>query len=209
MTRRRTRHCIRLGGGFDRQAPAVPSGVLAASQGVVSGAQGHNPAGSTAAPTSSGTPSAQTAPPAGFGRGGFGVGTGLGCGSGIDHRHEWCRAIQIPSEGIVPSDDHPAADGAPWLDSSPGIALSGRERERSNARSGEDIHGGFGQAVGRHPVRRAPKPRHLGRIGRRGGHGHPNVFPAQGVSRSREAPNTRFAPSTTFSARTRYPALRM
>jgi endoglucanase len=37
--------------------------------------------------------------------------TGLGCGSGIDHRHEWRRALQVPSEGVVPSDDHPAADG--------------------------------------------------------------------------------------------------
>jgi hypothetical protein len=72
------------------------------------------------------------------------------------------------------------------LVSGAGIALSGRERERSNARSGEDIHGGLGQAVERHPVRRAPEPRHLGRIGRRHRHGHTNVFPAQGVSGSRE-----------------------
>jgi hypothetical protein len=70
-------------GGLDAAAPAgAPGGgVLAASQGVVSGAQGsRNGRGSSGAPTSSGTTSAQTAPPAGFGRGGFGVGqdrTGL------------------------------------------------------------------------------------------------------------------------------------
>ena len=70
-------------------------------------------------------------------------------------RHEWCRPIQVPSEGVVPSDDHCAADGPSWLDSSPGIALSGRQRERSDEGGGENIHGGFGQAIGRDPVRRA------------------------------------------------------
>ncbi len=109
---------------------------------------------------------------------------GLGCGSGIDHRHPWRRALQVSPEGVVPSDDHSAADGLPRLDGGPGVALSGRERERSNARSGEDLHGGPGQAVGRHSVRRAAEPGHLGRIGRRGGHGHPDVLPAQGVSGS-------------------------
>jgi hypothetical protein len=63
------------GGGLGGASPAgAPGGgVLAASQGVVSGAQGgRNGRGSSAAATSSGTTSAQTAPPAGFGRGGFG-----------------------------------------------------------------------------------------------------------------------------------------
>ena len=166
------------GGGLGGEAPAVApgGGVLAASQGVVSGAPSeawHHQRHKQAAPAGSSAV------------GGIWRRTGLGCGSGIDHRHEWCRALQVPSAGIVPSDDHPTADGPPWLDSSPGIALSGCERERSNARSGEDIYGGSGQAVRRHSVRRAPEPRHLGRIGRRGGHGHPNVFPAQGVSGSR------------------------
>jgi len=61
------------GGGFGGASPAgAPGGgVLAASQGVVSGAQGgRNGRGSSTAPTSSN--SAQTAPQAGFGRGGFG-----------------------------------------------------------------------------------------------------------------------------------------
>ena len=93
---------------------------------------------------------------------------GLGCGSGIDHRHEWRRALQVPPEGVVPPDDHPAADWRPWLDRSPRLALSGRERQRSTAGSGEDIHGGSRQAVGRHAVRRAPEHGHLGRIGQRG-----------------------------------------
>jgi endoglucanase len=52
-------------------AGAVVGGVLAASQGVVSGAQGaHNPG---SAPTSSGATSAPTAAPTGFSRGGFSV----------------------------------------------------------------------------------------------------------------------------------------
>jgi endoglucanase len=61
------------GGGFGGASPAgAPgAGVLAASQGVVSGAQGdRNGRGSSGAPTTSN--SAQTAPPGGFGRGGFG-----------------------------------------------------------------------------------------------------------------------------------------
>src|ERR1017187_2692623 len=63
------------GGGLGGAAPAdAPGGgVLAASQGVMSGAQGgRNERGSSGAPTSSGTTSAPTVPPAGFGRGGFG-----------------------------------------------------------------------------------------------------------------------------------------
>jgi endoglucanase len=74
------------GGGFGGAAPAgAPGGgVLAASQGVVSGAQGGgNRRGSSGAPTSSGTTSAQTTPPAGFGRGGFGVG------------QEWAAALEL------------------------------------------------------------------------------------------------------------------
>ena len=61
------------GGGFGGASPAgAPGGgVLAASQGVVSGAQGgRNARGSSGAPTSSNN--TQPAPPAGFGRGGFG-----------------------------------------------------------------------------------------------------------------------------------------
>ncbi len=54
---------------------SVRGGVLAASQGAVSGAQrGRNARGSSAAPANSGTNTAPTAPPPGFGHGGFGVG---------------------------------------------------------------------------------------------------------------------------------------
>jgi len=54
---------------------SVRGGVLAASQGAVSGAQrGRNARGSSGAPASSGTNTAPTAPPPGFGHGGFGVG---------------------------------------------------------------------------------------------------------------------------------------
>ncbi|MFL6439258.1 MAG: glycoside hydrolase family 9 protein [Terriglobales bacterium] len=61
------------GGGLGGASPAgAPGGgVLAASQGAVSGAQGgRNGRGTSGAPTSSN--SAQAAPPTGFGRGGFG-----------------------------------------------------------------------------------------------------------------------------------------
>jgi endoglucanase len=74
------------GGGLGGAAPAgAPGGgVLAASQGVVSGAQGgRNGRGSSGAPTSSGATSTQTAPPANFGRGGFGVG------------QEWAAALEL------------------------------------------------------------------------------------------------------------------
>ena len=74
------------GGGLGGAAPAgAPGGgVLAASQGVVSGAQGgRNPGGGSSAPTSSGTVSAQPAPPAGLGRGGFGVGL------------DWAAALEL------------------------------------------------------------------------------------------------------------------
>jgi hypothetical protein len=59
-------------GGLGGAAPA--GGVLAASQGTVSG---------SGAPASSGTASAPTAPPAGFGRGGLGVGL------------EWAAALEL------------------------------------------------------------------------------------------------------------------
>ena len=62
--------------GSDRGAPAsAPAGgVLAASQGVVTGDRGgRSPSGSTAAAKTHGTTSAQTAPPATVGRGGSGV----------------------------------------------------------------------------------------------------------------------------------------
>ena len=59
-----------MGGGFGPGA-----GVLAASQGVVPGAQGtRNGRGRPGAPATSGATGAPPAPPSGFGRGGFGVG---------------------------------------------------------------------------------------------------------------------------------------
>jgi endoglucanase len=71
-----------LGGASLAGAPG--GGVLAASQGVVSGAQGgRNGRGSSGVPTSSGTTSAQTTPPAGFGRGRFGVGL------------DWAAALEL------------------------------------------------------------------------------------------------------------------
>ena len=150
----------RLGGA--RQA----GGVLAASQGAVSGAQGAHNGQRKLGHSGKCWHGCLASSPGGSGR--VQRRTGLGCGSGIDHCHQWRRAVQVSPEGVVPSDDHPAADGHPWLDGGSSLALSGRERERSNAGSGEDIHGGSGQAVGRHPVRCAPEPGHLGRIGRRG-----------------------------------------
>ncbi len=65
--------------------PGAPSaGVLAASQGAVSNAQaGRNGRGTSGAPTSSGTSSAQTAPPAGFARAMFGAGM------------EWPAALEL------------------------------------------------------------------------------------------------------------------
>jgi hypothetical protein len=74
------------GGGLGGAAPAgAPGGgVLAASQGAVSGAQGdRNGRGSSGAPASPGTTSAQTAPLAGFGRGGIGVG------------QDWAAALEL------------------------------------------------------------------------------------------------------------------
>lgn len=71
-----------LGGAAPAGAPG--GGVLAASQGVVSGAQGgRNGRGSSGAPASSGTTSAQTAPPAGAGRGGLAVG------------QDWAAALEL------------------------------------------------------------------------------------------------------------------
>src|SRR4051812_24221525 len=74
-----------VGGGAPEDAPA--NGVLAASQGAVSGAQadqgGRNGRGTSGAPTSSGTTSAQTVPPAGSGRRGFGVG------------QDWAAALEL------------------------------------------------------------------------------------------------------------------
>ena len=59
-----------MGGGF-----APGGGVLAASQGAVSGAQaGHSRPGNSGAPAASGAANPPPAPPAGFGRGRFGVG---------------------------------------------------------------------------------------------------------------------------------------
>ena len=67
--------------GFGGGAPA---GVLAASQGVVSGTQGaRKPQGTSSASASSGTTSAQAAPPAGSRRGGFGAGL------------EWTAALEL------------------------------------------------------------------------------------------------------------------
>jgi hypothetical protein len=65
-------------------ADTPEGGVLAASQGVVSGApRGRNGRGSSAAPASSGTTGVQIAPPGGFGRGGFGVG------------QDWAAALEL------------------------------------------------------------------------------------------------------------------
>ena len=70
------------GGAAPAGAPG--GGVLAASQGVVSGTQaGRTARGSSAAPGASGTTNAQTAPPAGFGRNGFGVG------------QDWAAALEL------------------------------------------------------------------------------------------------------------------
>jgi endoglucanase len=71
------------GGGLGGAAPAgAPGGgVLAASQGVVSGAR--KPEGNSGAPTNSGVPGAPAAPPAGTGRGRFGVGL------------EWTAALEL------------------------------------------------------------------------------------------------------------------
>ena len=70
------------GRAFNEGAPTGDPGVgvLAASQGVVSGA---NPGGSSGAPTSSGTTSAQTVPAAGFGRRGTGIG------------QDWAAALEL------------------------------------------------------------------------------------------------------------------
>ena len=87
------------------------SGVLAASQGAVSGAPGaRNGQASSGAPAGSAATSAPASlrPPASAGR--LWGRAGLGCGSGTDHRHAWRRALQVPPEGVVPPDDHPAAD---------------------------------------------------------------------------------------------------
>jgi len=64
------------GGGLGGASPAgAPGGgVLAASQGVASGAQSGRRRGSAGVPTSPGNTSAPASPPPGFGRGGFGVG---------------------------------------------------------------------------------------------------------------------------------------
>ena len=68
--------------GYD--ASAAAGGILAASQGTVSSAQGNrNAHGSSGAPTGSGTTSAQTAPPAGFGREAFSVG------------QDWAAALEL------------------------------------------------------------------------------------------------------------------
>jgi hypothetical protein len=69
------------GAGFGGAAPG--GGVLAASQGVVSGQRGRKPGGSSGSATASGTTSVQAAPPAGFGRGRFGVG------------EDWAAALEL------------------------------------------------------------------------------------------------------------------
>ncbi|HKR26839.1 MAG TPA: glycoside hydrolase family 9 protein, partial [Acidobacteriaceae bacterium] len=63
---------------------AAAGGVLAASQGAAAGGQGgRNGRGTSGAPASSGTTSAQTAPPAGFDRRGFGA------------AQEWAAALEL------------------------------------------------------------------------------------------------------------------
>ncbi len=74
------------GRSFDDAAPTGDPGVgvLAATQGVVSGAQGgRNGQGSPGAPASSGTTSAPTVPPAGFGRRGSGI------------AQDWAAALEL------------------------------------------------------------------------------------------------------------------
>jgi hypothetical protein len=70
-------------GAFGGPAPAVApaGGVLAASQGAVSGAQGSR--AGTSAPAATGTTAVPVAPPAGPGRGGFGVG------------QDWAAALEL------------------------------------------------------------------------------------------------------------------
>ena len=71
-----------LGGGAPENAPAV--GVLAASQGVVSGARGgRSGSGTAGSRASSGNASAQSIPPARSGRSGFGVGP------------DWAAALEL------------------------------------------------------------------------------------------------------------------
>ncbi len=175
------------GGGPGGAAPtgAPGAGVLAASQGAVSGAPGsRNGRGSSGAPASSGTTSATSVPPTGFGRGVFGVG------------QDWAAALEltIATHGADPYKSRlkelfpqmitPQQMGFRGLDGCPSVALSGRERERPDARSGENLHGRPGQAVECHSVRRPSQPGHLGRIGRRRRHGHPHVLLAQNLPRS-------------------------
>ncbi len=70
------------GGAAPAGAPG--GGVLAASQGAVSGTPGaRNGQASSGAPAGSGTTSAPPAPPAGFGRGGFGIG------------QDWAAALEL------------------------------------------------------------------------------------------------------------------
>jgi len=73
------------GGGLGGASPAgAPGGgVLAASQGVVAGAQGDRKPKSPSAPANSGAPGAPAAPPASSGRGRFGVGL------------EWPAALEL------------------------------------------------------------------------------------------------------------------
>jgi hypothetical protein len=83
------------GGGLGGSAPAgAPGGgVLAASQGVVSGAPGsRNGQGRSGTPANSGTTTPPTAPPAGIGRGRFGVG------------QDWAAALEmtIATNGAEP-----------------------------------------------------------------------------------------------------------
>ena len=169
--------------GPDREAPA--GGVLAASQGMVSGAQGRKPKSSSGTPTNSGAPGAPAAPPAGSGRSRSFVGMDWSAALELTIATNGAEPYKSRLKELFPQMITPEQMDIQWLDSGPGIALSGPERERSNARSSENIHGGFGQAAGQDPVRCAPEPGHLGWIGSRGGHGDPNVFPAQGVSGSR------------------------
>jgi endoglucanase len=79
-----TPNLARGGPGGAASAAGPRGGVLAASQGAVSGAQGgRNGHGSSGAPTSSGANSAQQVPPGGGGRGGLGVG------------QEWAAALEL------------------------------------------------------------------------------------------------------------------
>ena len=167
--------------GPDRETPA--NGVLAASQGVVSGEQGaRKPKSISGAATNSAAPAA---PPTGLGRGRSFVGMDWAAALELTIATNGAEPYKSRLKELFPQMITPEQMDFNGWKAVRALSYLDARRERSNARSGKNIHGWFGQAAGRDAIRRAPEPRHLGRIGRRGGHGDPNVFPAQDVSGSR------------------------